>query len=276
MFSIIVSEASQAIEKTDLGQISLFLALILCLFFVLGFAQRLHLMLQQRKTQRTAWRSFANLAKIRGLDPAEIKVLTLVTKRANIKRPSQVLASVHVFDSCVSRFQKREELSSAENDNLESARKKLVSTVNIHSKYEERRQLARVGAQFPVQAHFIPRTWVQEQARDEEIDDQRQLQKLIEVMIGEVAPTNGQIVDIGAGGICLHTHTKPKFKANDFVTITGTTEPCKIDLSSLIGQIVAFEKHSDRDGFNLHLSFLPYGRELKREIIKLVYENEKN
>ncbi len=276
MFSIIVSEASQAIEKTDLGQIFLFLALIFCLYFFLGFAQRLHLMLQQRKTQRTAWRSFANLAKIRGLDPAEIKVLTLVTKRANIKRPSQVLASVHVFDSCVSRFQKREELSSAENDNLESARKKLLSTVNIHRKYEERRQLARVGAQFPVQAHFIPRTWVQEQARDEEVDDERQLQKLIEVMIGEVAPTNGQIVDIGAGGICLHTHTKPKFKANDFVTITGTTEPCKIDLSSLIGQIVAFEKHSDRDGFNLHLSFLPYGRELKREIIKLVYENEKN
>ena len=167
MFSIIVSEASQAIEKTDLGQISLFLALILCLFFVLGFAQRLHLMLQQRKTQRTAWRSFAKLAKIRGLDPAEIKVLTLVTKRANIKRPSQVLASVHVFDSCVSRSQKREELSSAENDNLESARKKLLSIVNIHSKYEERRQLARVGAQFPVQAHFIPRTWVQEQVRDE-------------------------------------------------------------------------------------------------------------
>ena len=75
-------------------------------------------------------------------------------------------------------------------------------------------------------------------------------------------------------GICLVTQEEFEFKENDFVKLTGTFETGRIDLSSLICQIISFEKQVEKGGFNLHVSFLPYERDLKRKIIQLVYDNQ--
>ena len=85
---------------------------------------------------------------------------------------------------------------------------------------------------------------------------------------------HGEIADIGAGGVCLVTQEELQFKENDFVKLTGTFETGRIDLSSLICQIISFEKQVEKGGFNLHVSFLPYERDLKRKIIQLVYDNQ--
>ena len=157
-----------------LVKIFLVIALIVCLFLSLAIVQRIHLFHQRRKTQKSAWCTFVNLAKIRGLVPAAIRALTLATKRAKIKRPSQILASMHVFDKCINEFLYYEKVSLAENASLESARQKLISTVKLHSKYEERRQLARAVAELPIKVHFIPKAWVQQETNDKEGDTEAQ------------------------------------------------------------------------------------------------------
>ena len=102
MISIIVSELG--FEKHDMGKVYLIIGLIVVLFLSLAIVQRINSFLRRRDKQKSAWRTFARLAKVRGLIPAEIRVLTLAAKRARIKRPSEVLASMQVFDKCVNEF----------------------------------------------------------------------------------------------------------------------------------------------------------------------------
>ena len=274
MLTIIAANTLVSIEKTDMGKVYLSLVLIVVLFLSLAIVQRINFFLEQRNKQKSAWRIFARLAKARGLVPAEIRLLTLATKGAKIKRPSQVLGSIHVFDRCVYDFILHEEISEKENASLESARQKLISTAELRSKNEDRRQVARAVAELPIQAHLIPRAWVQQQTKDIGVDNETQFQEIIENLKEEVVPVHGQIVDIGAGGVCLTTEEEPDFKEDDFVKLTGNLEALKIDLNGLTGQITSFEKQVEKGGFNLHVSFLPYAKDLKRQIIHLVYESE--
>ena len=47
-----------------------------------------------------------------------------------------------------------------------------------------------------------------------------------------------------------------------------------IDINGLIGQVISFEQKKGQDGLILHIRFLAYEQELRRQIIQLVYEKQ--
>jgi hypothetical protein len=165
MLSLIAASGWLGIEGPDMGKLYLVIALIVVLFFALAIVRGVGRLREQGKEKKSAWRTFEKLSKARGLLPAEAEVLALATKKAKIKRPSQVLAAIQVFDKCVNNFIEYEEVSALQQAHLVSARQKLVSTVEPRSKGEERRQLARASAALPIQIHLIAKDWVDEETK---------------------------------------------------------------------------------------------------------------
>ena len=81
-------------------------------------------------------------------------------------------------------------------------------------------------------------------------------------------------MDISAGGVCLSTQDEVELQEEDYVRLSGNVEILPIDLNGLIGQATAFEDRGKKEGFIIHVRFLSYEHDLRRQIIRLVYEKE--
>ena len=92
------------IEAPDMAKVYWFFGAVVILFVAMGIIRGMGRLRELRQERASAWRTFRKLAKARGLAAAEIDVLAKATRRGKIKRPSQVLAAVQVFDRVVNNF----------------------------------------------------------------------------------------------------------------------------------------------------------------------------
>ena len=83
------------------------------------------------------------------------------------------------------------------------------------------------------------------------------------------------MVDISAGGVCLVAQEESEVQDDDYVRLSGNVEILPIDVNGMIGQITGTETPKEDDGLMLHVRFLSYEHDLRRQIISLVYEKQK-
>ncbi len=120
---------------------------------------------ENRKVKASSWRTFSKIAKVKGLTNLERKTLEIVVRKANPKRPSQVLASITLFDRCVDQAVDKDIISDVEQTLMETARDKLIRTTVKWDGHSERRQFERAKIAFDVQAVMVPKSDIDEELK---------------------------------------------------------------------------------------------------------------
>ena len=226
---------------------------------------------ESRKVKASSWRTYSSLAKVKGLTNLERKTLDIVVRKANPKRPSQVLASITLFDRCVDNAIDKEIISSVEQNLMESAREKLIRTKVTWDGRTERRQFERATMAFDVEASMVPKNDIDEELKTsyEETDT-----KFLEAMKGLSAQTpsvGARVLDLSAGGIALLTQDKTKISIGDYVKLDPGADPVPFQIDGMVGRVISSQKMQGQGQLTLHLTFLPIEPEQRRRIIQTVY-----
>ena len=230
-----------------------------------------------RRERKSAWRTFHKLARARGLEDAEVKILAMAVEKAKVKRPSQVLASIQLFDSVINDFLETTDVTSRQQAHLMGVRSRLVSSVEQWSKREEeRRNLARAPSSLPVQFVIVSRDWMDEELKGGRGEEDPRFKEALEGLLEGLNPENARLQDISAGGMALLVHENIEAQEEDYVSLSGDADALPVDLNELVGKIVDIEKQEKQKRLVLHLRFLPYPQETRRQIIRLVYEHQED
>jgi hypothetical protein len=249
------------------GAVILFLALL-----ILRGAARLR---ERHHEKQSAWKTFYQLSKARGLNKEQVRALALVARQARVKRPAQVLGSIQAFDQAVYQTQRRVMLTDTQQILLDSVRKKLVTTKERWTGAEkERRHLERAHCAWSARCRFISREEVAKELLKVGGDDDAKIKEVIERQLEGEEPQSVQIVDISAGGVALRAGDAFSGGAGDFGILTGESERIPFDINGLCGEVRSVEEVADQSACLLHCRFLPFDRELRRQIIQFVYARQ--
>jgi hypothetical protein len=226
---------------------------------------------ESRKVKAASWRIYTNLAKVKGLTNLERKTLDVIVRKANPKRPSQVLASITLFDRCVDNAIDKEIISDVEQSLMESAREKLLRTKVTWDGHTERRQFERALMAFDVEASMVPKNDIDEELKTsyEETDA-----KFLEAMAGlstQTPSVGARVLDLGAGGLALLTQDKTKISTGDYVKLAPGADQVPFQIDGMIGRVISSEKMQGQGQLTRHLTFLPIEQGQRRLIIQAVY-----
>ena len=98
-------------------------AAIAAVALAMAFFRSLGRIKDRRQLQRSSWKTFEKVSKVKGLSRLEVDILRSVIEGAKVKRPSQVLGTITLFDKCVDRALDRDLLSDGDQAILERVRK---------------------------------------------------------------------------------------------------------------------------------------------------------
>lgn len=223
------------------------------------------------KARRSSWTTFEKIAKTRKLTPLETRTLAALIKGAKIKRPTQVMGSIQLFDQCVEQVVAVAGLSEGQQAILGVVRRKLMATV-VKWDGRERRNLQRVPCSASVQVACITREAVDDELKGSVGEgDSRYLEALNGLLV-TVPMVKGDLLDLSAGGVELLASRAMQVREGDYISLNADPTKVGVDLKNLVAQIVACEDYTVPDKTVLHLSFLPYPPERRRDIIQFVYK----
>ena len=275
MPALLAANPYLGIGEPNMKLVGLFAAAVAAILVAMYVVRMLSRAKEARRERQAAWRTFHKLGKARGLDPAQIKLLAAAVRRAKVVRPSQVLASVQLFDTCVNEYAESVDLTDTQQAHLEAARKKLVSTVEQRDKGKERRNLARAETSLPVQLLTVAREWVEDEVKGRVAEESSGFREVLERLMEGLVPVHGQMQDISAGGMSVLVLEALEVQGDDYARVQGGGEGLPIDVDGLSGQVVGVEERPD-DQLLLHIRFLTYAQELRKQIIRLVYEKQES
>ena len=258
----------------DMRMIYAFFAGIAILFIFLFFVRGLGRMKERKIERNSAWQTFRQVARARGLSSDQTRVLALVAREAKIKRPAQVMGSINVFDQSVEKAQTKETLNEGHLIVLEAVRRKLLTTAVLRDPQKELRQFERAMCSLPVNLVPISRDDVEQEVVNSGGEDDEKIKERIDKLAGEVAVVNAQIINIGAGGTAIRIEDSLEALEGDFVKLGGEATELPFDINGFYGEIRNTRREADQGGKILHLRFLPYDQELRREVIKVVYQQQ--
>ena len=263
------------LDDPDMGKLYLFVGVVVVVLIALAILRGMGRIKEIRHERASAWKTFRKLAKARGLLPPEEQVLAKATRLSRIKRPFQVLAAIQVFDKVVNDFLDSQDVNESEQAHLVIARQKLVSSVEPRSKGQERRQLERATTSLPINVQVVAREWVEEETKGAEGEEDPKFRETFDGLLEGVVSLNAKMIDISAGGLCLTTSDEAEVQEDDYVKLSGNVEILPIDINGLIGKITGFREPENEDAeWVIHVRFLNYDHDLRRQIIKLVYEKQ--
>jgi len=256
----------------DMGALILFIAAVAGVFLFLVFMRGLGRVKERNIEMESAWQSFRKIAQVRGLNTEQIRALAAVVRAVKLKRPAQIIGSISVFDRSVDRAQAKGALTETQQILLETVRRKLVTTAFVRDEREERRQYMRAECSLPVSLVPISRTDLELELRSTEGEDEEMIKQKLAEMARELEPVNGQIITISAGGLAVKLGEELDGEEGDYVTLAGEEGTLPVDINGFIGEIRSIQRLEDGAALVLHLGFLSYPLELRRQIIRLVYE----
>jgi len=229
---------------------------------------------ETHQVQRSSWRSFEKLARVRGLSAAEAQALSEVVRRCRVKRPTQVLGSMSLFDRCLDRALERGYAGDHEQALLEAARSKLVSTANKGWNGVDRRQFERLTCDFGLGLCLVTKEALDEELRTTYQEGDAQFKRGLDTIVAQSNPLDGRARDVSAGGMaaCLPATDEPR--DGDYVSLTAAAEGAPIPIEGMVGRILSQEHLDEEHETLLHLGFLPYEHGVKRQIISLVHGQE--
>ena len=109
---------------------------------------------ESKQVERSSWRTFDKLASVKGLSRLEVRILANIARRDKSKRPSQLLASIQLYDRLVDKAVDREWIDDDDLAYLEAARQKLLRINRVWDGHE-RRNFERAKCTFEIQTTIM-------------------------------------------------------------------------------------------------------------------------
>ena len=226
---------------------------------------------EKRQIRRSSWRTFAKIAKVKGLSKLEEQTLSRVIREARVDRPTQVLGAMTLFDRCVDRAVDKGAISDDEQAILDNVRDRLVKTTTKWDGRTNRRQFERAAFAFEVQTSLVTKEALDEELKSSYDEDDAKFKTSLEELSTQVPPIGARMLDVSAGGFSLLAQDKEPIRPGDFLRLTANDDTISFQIEGMVGRVLAFEKMDDQKQLVIHASFLPYDQEIRKQIINLVY-----
>lgn len=223
------------------------------------------------RVQKSSWRTFDKIARVRGLSRLEIRLLTTILRRARVKRPSQVLGSIKLYDRLVDEALDRKWIAVDDQSHLEAARTKLVRSSRKWDGHTNHRQFERAPCSFDVSTLCITKEMLDEELKISYQEADEKFRQALRDLIAQGRPESTRIIDLSAGGLSLLAQDKDQFHSGDYVAFTEGGDPLPFDLTAIHGRVEDVERMEDQRQLVLHVSFLPYASEVRKQVIQTVY-----
>ena len=230
---------------------------------------------ESSKLNKSSWKTFERVAKVRGLRAMEIEALRSIVRASKVKRPSQILGSVLLFDRCVDLALDKGAVSELEQGLLEGIRERLATATVVWDRHTDRREFERANCDLDIQFRLVSRDSMDEELKSSYQEGDEKFNQAFEELAAGIPSEVGHVQNLCAGGLgLLLSSTGPAgTKVGDYVSLESGTDPVPFSIDSLRGKVMETGRLEDEGKSILHLSFLPYELELRRQIIGVVYES---
>ena len=225
---------------------------------------------ERRKVQRSSWLTYENMAKMKGLSNVEIRLIAGVLRRAKVQRPAQALSSILFYEKVMDQALDRGWISDDDFSHLERARGRLVRTSRSWDG-QNRRQFERGPCAFEVNVACITKDSIDEELKTSYEESDEKFVQAFNGLVAESRVESTRVQDLSAGGIALLAGDKDQFNDGDYLAFSEI-DGSPIDLSPIRGRILDAEHMEEQHQVILHVRFLPYDGELRKQVIRTVYE----
>jgi hypothetical protein len=154
---------------------------------------------------------------------------------------------------------------------LESARVRIVRTSQVWDG-TNRRQFERAEIAFEVLIAAVTKDAIDEELKTSYSETDAKFVQALEGLLAEARTESTRIQDLSAGGVLVLAGDKDQFHEGDYISFAQGVDEPPFDMSSLRGRILEVDKMEDQRQLQLHITFLPYDTDLRKEIIQIVYE----
>ncbi len=241
------------------------IALIMVVFRIFARFQ------ENRSVQRSSWLTYEKIAKVKGLSKLETQLLAMILRRAKVQRPSQVLGSIRQYENLVDKAVDRAWISDSESSHLENARTKLVRTSRPWDG-QNRRQYERAPCAFELSVAGITRASIDEELKASYDESDQKFLKALAGLSAESRSESTRVRDLSAGGVALLAGDKDQFHEGDYLAFSQADGDAPIDLSPVCGCVLDVERMEEQHQLILHVRFLTYDGDLRKQVIRTVYE----
>ena len=224
-----------------------------------------------RKVQRSSWLTYEKMAKVKGLSNVEIRLIAGVLRRAKVQRPAQALSSILFYEKVMDQALDRGWISDDDFSHLERARGRLVRTSRSWDG-QNRRQFERGPCAFEVNVACITKDSIDEELKTSYEESDEKFVQAFNGLVAESRVESTRVQDLSAGGIALLAGDKDQFHNGDYLAFSEIDGGSPIDLSPIRGCILDAEHMEEQHQVILHVRFLPYDGELRKQVIRTVYE----
>ena len=168
-------------------------------------------------------------------------------------------------------------VSEAEQGLLDGIGARLATATVVWDRHSDRRDSERTDSDLDIQVRFVSRDSMDEELKSSYQEGDGKFNQAFEELAAGVPSEVAQVQNLCAGGLSLLLPSTDAAgtKVGDYVSLEAGTDSVPFDIDSLRGRVIGTEKLRD-EGTNLHLSFLPYEQELRRQIIGVVYESSES
>ena len=227
--------------------------------------------MESKRVERSSWRTFDKLARVKKLTPLEARVLKNIARRAKTKRPSQLLASIQQYDRLVDTAAERNWIVDDDLSHLQAVRQKLLRRNRVWDG-QERRNVERAKCTFEIQTTTVTKDAIDEELKTAYTESDERFLTALSNLVSSERQESTRILDLSAGGLGLLAQDKGQFKKDDYVGFAEGDDRLPFPLASLYGRILDVEQMQEQGQSIVHIAFLPYESELRKQVIQVVYE----
>lgn len=256
----------------NLRLLSALLAVIVAIAIAMGLFRALAKLREARQVQRSSWLTYERIAKVRGLNRVEIRLLTEILRRARVKRPSQVLGTIQLYDRILDQALDRGWILDSDHIHLDAVRRKLVRSSQKWDGHTNRRQFERAACSLEVVSTVVTKEALDEELKAAYDEKDERFRQALDGLIAEGRGESTRIMDLSAGGLSVLAGDRDQFHPGDYLAFAPSTDELPFDIAAIRARILDVERMEDQRQLVLHATFLPFAADLRKQVIAAVYE----
>jgi hypothetical protein len=223
------------------------------------------------QVRRSSWSAYKKIAKVKKLSKIETQIIASIVQRAKIKRPSKVLGSIRLFESVLNQALDQGWITDDEVNLLDKARVKLVRTARPWDG-QNRRQFARSPCAFEMNVTSVSKEAIDEELKASYDETDEKFLQAFSDLLAESRLEGTRVQNLSAGGVALLAGDKGQYHKGDYLAFSEDEGGAPIDLSQIRGYVLDVEQMEEQRQLILHVRFLSYDAELRKQVIATVYE----
>jgi len=215
--------------------------------------------------------TYEKIAKVKGLSNLQTQLLATIMRRAKVQRPSQVLGSIHMYERLIDKDLDGAWIADEEVALLEKARTRLVRTSRPWDG-QNRRQYERAVCAFELNVSGVTKDAIDEELKATYDETDEKFLQAFDGLAADSLSESTLVQDLSAGGVALLAGDRDQFHDGDYLAFSQAEGGSPIDLSPVRGCILDVEQMEEQRQLILHVRFLPYDPEFRKQVIRIVYE----